>query len=51
MYKYFPHTEANIKGMLEHIGIKSIDELYAEVPEQVRLKKTTTCLKPRANSR
>lgn len=39
MYKYFPHTEANIKGMLEHIGIKSIDELYAEVPEQVRLKK------------
>ena len=39
MYKYFPHTESNIKGMLEHIGIKSIDELYAEVPEQVRLKK------------
>lgn len=39
MYKYFPHTEADIMGMLEHIGIKSIDELYAEVPEQVRLKK------------
>lgn len=39
MYKYFPHTEADIKGMLEQIGIKSIDELYAEVPEQVRLKK------------
>lgn len=39
MYKYFPHTEADIKGMLEHIGIKSIDKLYAEVPEQVRLKK------------
>lgn len=39
MYKYFPHTEADIKGMLEHIGIKSIDELYAEVPKQVRLKK------------
>lgn len=39
MYKYFPHTEADIKGMLEHIGIKSIDEMYAEVPEQVRLKK------------
>lgn len=39
MYKYFPHTEADIKGMLEHIGIKSIDELYAKVPEQVRLKK------------
>lgn len=39
MYKYSPHTEADIKGMLEHIGIKSIDELYAEVPEQVRLKK------------
>lgn len=38
-YKYFPHTEADKKAMLERIGISSMDELYAEVPESVRLKK------------
>ena len=38
-YKYFPHTETDKKAMLERIGISSMDELYAEVPESVRLKK------------
>ena len=37
-YKYFPHTEADIKAMLERIGMQSMDELYAGVPESVRLK-------------
>lgn len=38
-YKYFPHTEADIKAMLERIGMQSMDELYAGVPQSVRLKK------------
>lgn len=38
-YKYFPHTEADIKAMLERIGVKSLDDLYAEVPDSVRLNK------------
>lgn len=38
-YKYFPHTEADICHMLERIGIQSLDELYADVPESVILKK------------
>ena len=38
-YKYFPHTEADIKAMLERIGMQAMDELYAGVPESVRLKK------------
>lgn len=38
-YKYFPHTEADIRHMLEHIGVSSLDELYADVPESVILKK------------
>lgn len=38
-YKYFPHTKADIKAMLERIGVQSVAELYAEVPEGVRLKK------------
>ncbi len=38
-YKYFPHTEADIRHMLERIGVSSIDDLYADVPESVILKK------------
>lgn len=38
-YKYFPHTETDIKAMLERVGIRSISDLYAEVPENVRLKR------------
>lgn len=39
MYKYFPHTEGDIAQMLEKIGVKSLDDLYAEVPECVRFRK------------
>lgn len=37
-YKYFPHTEADIKAMLEKIGLQSLDDLYGEVPESIRFK-------------
>lgn len=30
-----PHTEEDIKVMLERIGVKSIDELYSDVPSEV----------------
>jgi glycine dehydrogenase subunit 1 len=36
MFKYFPHTEQDIKLMLEKIGVASIEELFAEVPESLR---------------
>lgn len=35
-YKYFPHTEADIQKMLAKVGVQSLDELYAEVPESIR---------------
>lgn len=38
MYKYFPHTEEDLKDMLEVAGVKSLDELYSEIPEQIRFK-------------
>lgn len=38
MFKYFPHTEEDIQQMLEKIGVKSLDDLYADVPESVKLK-------------
>ena len=39
MYKYFPHTEADISEMLGKIGLSSLDELYAEIPENIRFDK------------
>ena len=37
-YKYFPHTEEDIALMLDKIGVKSLDKLYAEVPESIRFR-------------
>ena len=37
-YKYFPHTEADLQTMLDKVGVKSLDDLYAEVPEAIRFR-------------
>ena len=37
-YKYFPHTASDIETMLAKVGVKSLDELYADVPEQIRFR-------------
>ena len=31
-FSYFPHTEEDIRQMLDRIGVKSLDDLYADVP-------------------
>lgn len=36
-FKYFPHTGQDIDEMLARIGVKTLDDLYADVPSQVRL--------------
>lgn len=36
--KFIPHTSEDIEAMLERVGVKSIDDLYAEVPEEVIFK-------------
>ena len=38
MFKYFPHTDADLQAMFQKVGIKSLDDLYAEVPEQIRFR-------------
>ena len=38
MYKYFPHTEADLQAMMAKVGINSLDDLYAEVPSEVRFR-------------
>ena len=38
MFKYFPHTEEEIKEMLRVAGVNSLEELYSDVPESIRFK-------------
>ena len=37
-YKYFPHTEDDLQAMLAKVGVKSLDELYAQIPDSIRFK-------------
>ena len=38
-YTFFPHTEEDIKLMLDKIGVPSLDALFAEVPEEIRFRR------------
>lgn len=35
-FAYFPHTDEDIRQMLERIGVSSLDDLYSDVPETVK---------------
>lgn len=35
---YIPHTEADVAEMLATIGVSSIDDLFCEIPENLRLQ-------------
>jgi glycine dehydrogenase subunit 1 len=37
-YKYFPHTSEDIQQMLDKSGLKSLDSLFAEIPDSIRFK-------------
>jgi len=39
MHRYIPNTERDQREMLDVIGISSLDELFAGVPEEIRLKR------------
>ena len=38
-YKYFPHTDTELKEMLEVCGKRSLDELFDEIPENIQFKR------------
>ena len=38
-YKYFPHTDEDIQQMLKVAGVNTLADLYAEVPEELKLKR------------
>lgn len=37
--KYIPHTPEDISGMMAAIGVGSIDDLYADIPAEVRFNR------------
>lgn len=37
---YIPHTEEDVAQMLATIGVNSIDDLFREIPEELRLRET-----------
>ncbi len=43
---YIPHTDADRKEMLAAIGVNSIDELFREIPENLRVKPGALNLPP-----
>ena len=38
MHKYFPHTPSDLQAMLAKVGVDSLDDLYADVPEEIRFR-------------
>ena len=36
--RYLPHTDDEIRAMLERIGVGSVDDLFAPIPEELRAK-------------
>ena len=38
MYKYFPHTEEDLKAMLAKAGVANLDGLYNQIPESIRFR-------------
>ncbi|MEJ5272698.1 MAG: aminomethyl-transferring glycine dehydrogenase subunit GcvPA [Spirochaetota bacterium] len=39
MHPYIPHTSEEVKSMLSDIGVNSIDDLFADIPEIIKLKR------------
>ena len=37
-FKFFPQTKEEIEQMLKQAGMNSLDDLYADVPEQIRFR-------------
>ena len=46
--RYIPHTDADIERMLKAVGVKSVSELFEQIPEKIR--KTAKLNLPKAMS-
>lgn len=50
VHRYFPHTASDIAAMLERCGVGSLDDLYSDVPEELKLKRDYA-LKPQMSEK
>ena len=39
---FIPHTDHDVRQMLQHIGVASIDELFDEIPAELKESKLST---------
>ena len=39
-WSYLPHTEEDRRAMLDAIGVKSVEELFADIPADMRIKRS-----------
>lgn len=46
MHNYIPITEDDEKKMLEQIGVNSIDDLFSDIPEEIKLNRKLNLPKP-----
>jgi glycine dehydrogenase subunit 1 len=44
--RYLPHTDEDIRKMLESIGIKKVEDLFEKIPEEYRLSKPLSLPEP-----
>jgi len=44
--RYIPHTTGDVTQMLERIGVATLEDLFVEVPESVRLKRPLDIQEP-----
>ena len=38
MFKYLPHTQEDLKAMMDKVGVKDLDDLYTQIPDAIRFK-------------
>lgn len=46
MFAYLPHTKEDINSMINTMSVNSIDDLFLDIPEEVRLKEELKLGKP-----
>ena len=39
MFPYIPNTEKETKEILDFLSIKSVDELFSDIPDNVKLNR------------
>ena len=44
--RYIPHTDEDIRGMLETIGVKKVEDLFEAIPKEYRLSKPLNLRQP-----